>query len=233
MSKKVFALKKESLICFRCYKPRHSAERCTEDGIISCTNCFRLNVFTKKCTCKDPKKPQPLQVLRLCGPANDPELYMDLRINDQVIPALISLSIKRSRVNTSLANWLQSVSKNSIYKDVDTIIIETIRKGRLFKIPCDISDTQQDYLQSGREFLKAVGYKITIDGMTVNSDSSPILSKPCAVDYVYNDPYKGEDLREFLRKKRFFLKKGRIHLPKIHHSTESSLKLVVVKHVNH
>ncbi|KAL5293285.1 hypothetical protein ACFFRR_011824 [Megaselia abdita] len=233
MSRKITELKENAGLCFHCYKPIHSTNtRCTENGIVSCTNCFRVNVFTKKCSCNFPNRPPPLHVLRFCGDSADPDWYVDLQIHDKVVPALLNPSIKRGRVNLEFATWWQSVVLDSVYRDADTIVIETVRKGQSFEIPCDVFESQEEHLQLGREFMLAVGYSFTLEGMTIHSKSSPVLSSPFETQYVYNIDSHGQDLREFLNTRKFFLKKGRINKLSLPCSNGSKLRSIVVKRLN-
>lgn len=219
--------KSQNKPCFYCYKTGHSTDvKCTSNGIIACRTCFKMNVFTKKCNCKHPKMPHPPQELRLIGKPTCPKIYLDLLIHDTVIPCLLNTSITRSRVNIKLANWLQSVSTDSIYHNLNTIFIKTSRKGFLLKIPCTISETQLEHIELGTEFMTAAGFVLTIEGASIESNKSPILSDPYEIEYVYNLENRGRDLRNYLTEKKFFLKKGRITRPTF--STYSNL-IVTVK----
>lgn len=200
--------------CFHCYGTDHNTDlKCTKNGIVSCTKCFRLNVFTAKCNCQKPTQRSPMQVLRFVGKRSAPKMYVDLLLHDKIIPALLNTSIDTSRVNAEFANWWQSISTDSIYCDVNTIMIETVRKGLLMNIQCDVINSQENYIELGTDFMMATGFSMTLEGVSVDSKHSPILSSPHLMEYVYNLRHRGDDLRTYLNSKKFFLKQGRIHRP--------------------
>lgn len=200
--------------CFHCYRTGHSRiTKCPHHGIISCTSCFKLNVFTNKCNCKSIKKPDPPQTLRIVAINDTQRWYLDLQLNDTIIPSMVNPCISRSRVNPALAAWWQSSKNDSVYRDTDTIIITTIRKGLLMEIPCDITDNQDEHIILGMEFMITAGYTLTMEGVSVHSKHSAKLSSPYETDYIYNSPSLGKDLRNFLQKRKFFMKKGRIVKP--------------------
>lgn len=232
MSKNLSMLKEKARLCFHCYKPLHAkGVKCIDNGIISCTWCFRLNVFTRKCNCTRPNMPQPLQVLRLIGNKDDSKWYVDLRLYEEVFPAFLNTSIKSGRVSSTFATWWQSVKGESVYLDAYTIVIETVRKGCLLQIPCSIVESPDDHIELGREFMQAVGYKFTLEGMTIDSETSPILHHPYEMEYVYNIPARGRDLRTYLNNKKFFLKKGRTLKPCFKQPITSNMK-VTIKRLN-
>ncbi|KAL5283868.1 hypothetical protein ACFFRR_006261 [Megaselia abdita] len=199
--------------CFHCYGTDHSTEtKCTKNGIISCTKCFRLNVFTAKCNCQNPKRKTPLQVLRFIGKRSAPKIYVDLSLQDITVPALLNTSIDTSRVNPEFANWWQSISTDSVYRDVNSIVISTVRKGLQMKIECDVINNQENYVELGTDFMTAAGFSLTLEGVSIHSKHSPVLSSPFLMEYVYNHRHRGQDLRAYLNHKKFFLQ-GRIRKP--------------------
>lgn len=196
--------------CFHCFKCDHPRQtRCTNHGIITCTKCFRLNVFTNKCNCKSPKRRSPAQVLRIVGTTRLQKWYIDLELHDQNIPARINPCINRSRVNHQLANWWQSKRDESVYRDTNSLTLKTIRKGVSINIICDVVESDE-LIELGMDFMITTGYSFAIEGITINSEHSPILSSPFEKEYVYNLPTRGKDLRTYLQKRKFFLKKGRV-----------------------
>lgn len=219
--------------CFHCYKANHSAvKKCTTNGMISCTKCFRLNVFTAKCNCEIRTRRLPLQVLRLVGKKIAPRMFVDLLLHDEIVPAMLNTSIETSQVNTEFANWWQSISTGSIYRDVNTILIETVRKGLRMSIQCNVIESQENWIELGTEFMMAAGFSITLEGVNINSDHSPVLSSPYILEYVYNLRHQGNDLRNYLNQKRYFLKQGRIRKPSFN-LPESLNRTVIVRHRNH
>lgn len=196
--------------CFHCYKTGHQqTHKCTNKGVIACTSCFRLNTFSNKCNCKDLKRRQAPQVLRIVGDNNSHKWYLDLEIHHQIFPAIVNPTIVRSRVNHTFADWWQSIMRNSVYHDATTIILKTIRKGMSIRIPCEVIN-QHEHIELGMEFMIAVGYNLTMKNVSIDSQHSPILSSKFEADYVYNMPILGEDLRHYLIAKKHFLKRGRI-----------------------
>ena len=194
--------------CLTCYQSGHT--KCTRNSIRACSSCFRLNVLSKRCNCNHPKRRNPPQLLRIVGSRFCHQWYLDVEISDTIIPALVNPSIKRSRVNNTLATWWQSTQRDSVYHDTDTIIIKTRRQGNTMEIPCDVVYAQNEFIQLGMEFLIAIGYTFTLEGVSISSHHSPILSSPYETDYIYNHSPLGDDLRQYLNQKRFFLKRSRI-----------------------
>lgn len=214
--------------CFHCYKLGHSTEkRCTKNGLVSCTNCFQLNVFSKLCNCKNPKKPQPPQVLRKVGNPFSPRWYIDFQLHGTIIPALINTTISRCQVNAEFATWYQSYQADSVYQDAHTILIELQRKGKWFQITCDVVETQKDYIEVGTEFMTVSNYTFTMENVTIDSENAPVSSSPYEREFVYNLPTRGRDLRAYLNSKKFFLKKGRIHKVRLSQGTETNRTVII------
>lgn len=204
----------QSKPCFHCYKTDHGVEtKCKKNGIVSCTKCFRLNVFTAKCNCQNLKKKTPLQVLRFVGKPSAPKMYIDLLVHNVIVPAMLNTSIDSSRVNSEFANWWQSISSESVYRDVNTILLETVRKGFSMKIQCEVIDLQENFIELGTDFMMAAGFSLTLEGVSISSEYSPIISSPFIMEYVYNLRHQGHDLRTYLNQKKFFLKRGREYKP--------------------
>lgn len=212
MSRRQSVIKTVPKPCFHCYKKGHpSDEKCTRHGLISCTNCFRLNVFTKQCNCRQHHKPSPPQVLRMVGNRRSPRWYVDLYFHEVAIPALLNTTISRCRVNAEFATWYQSHHENSIYQDADTIVIETKRKGILLQITCDVFNNQKEHIEVGTELMMVCKYQFTLENITIDSELSPVSSSPYETEYVYNLMPRGCDLRTYLNSKKCFLKLGRIN----------------------
>ena len=199
--------------CFHCYQSGHSrTTKCTSNGIIACTSCFRLNVFSKKCTCKNLQNGSSQQVLRIVGNKTMHKWYLDITIFDIIMPARINPLIARSQVSQSFANWLQA-NNHQPHDDTTTIIIITRRQGRMMRIECDISSSQDEHIQLGMDFMIQIGYTFTMKGVSIVSNNTPVMSNKYETEYVYNLPSVGKDLRNYLNNKRFFLKKGRVIKP--------------------
>lgn len=205
--------------CFHCFKSDHSQKsKCPNYGIISCTSCFRLNVFTNKCNCINRKRKQPQQVLRIIGNRNFQKWYIDLDVQNEIVPARLNPCIARSQVSSEFADWLQSKTETSIYRDTNTIMLKTVRKGSTIRIPCDVTVSQEECIQLGMEVMMALGYTFTMEGISINSNHSPVMSNPYETDFVYNQVPLGGDLRNYLNQKKFFLKRSRIVQPKLRSS---------------
>lgn len=196
--------------CFHCYHVGHApSERCPNDGLIACTKCFRLYVFSKGCNCMDRQLPDPPQVLRLVGKKKAPRWFTDLCIHDRFFPALLNTTISRCKISTELKNWWQSVTTTTANSSFTSIDIK--RKGRIIRVACDVVDDLGDniHIHLGTELMTFLGYTFTMENITIKSNHSPVLSGPYETEYVYNLPSVGEDLRNYLLKKRHFLKKGK------------------------
>lgn len=195
--------------CFRCFKISHSSEECTSNGYISCANCFRLNVFTKTCNCQDYTQPPPSQTLRLVGKSNAPRWFLDLQINNRIFAALVNPTLERGRVSKSFAIWLRSTTGETSNSNTDAITVNIHRQGQVLQITCDVSNNQEEHIHIGADLLKFLKYTFTIDGCTIDSSRSYIAPNPHEVNYAYNLPILGEDLRAYLTRKKFFLKNAR------------------------
>lgn len=196
-------------LCLNCFQRGHDNDDCSNFGIHACTKCYRFNVATAQCNCTNRKQPDPPQLLRLVGDHIGPHWYIDVKILDKVVHAMINTSIKRCRINQNFALWIQSCSKESI-DDRGEIHVPIKRKATTYEIRCQILESQANLLEVGTAFLKYFGFRFTFDGTTISSDHSHIASHPSETEYVYNVPAIGKDLREFLTQKRKFLKKGRV-----------------------
>lgn len=196
-------------MCLRCFKSDHSSDDCTTYGLISCASCFRLNVLTKTCNCKDFKQPDPAQIIRLAGKQNAPRWFLDLNIHERIFAALVNPSIERGRVNGPFAHWLRVVTGDDVASLSPTLTVNIDRHGQILQITCDIIKDQEDFIQIGADFMKFLKYTLTMEGCTINSDKSYIAPNPYETNYVYNIPKDGADLRSFLTTKRFFMKSAR------------------------
>lgn len=199
---------KPKALCGHCLI-RHSSSDCPDSKIISCRKCFRLNVRTENCECIQQKYSSP-QVFRLVGNETSPKLYVDITAFNQAFPALINTSIVKCRINYKMSVWLQMKSFGTIDEEATELIVPFTRKGNKLEITCEIYKPQIEAIELGLEYLQIIGYTFTFEGVTINSDSSPIASHPQEVEFAYNLPFRGTELREHLVAKRKFLKKGRI-----------------------
>lgn len=195
--------------CFQCFERDHLAEDYTTSGPISCSRCFRLNVHTETCNCQDRCQPPPSQVLRLAGKKIAPRWYVDLNIFDREFAALINPTIERGRVSLNFANWLRSVSPYNIRSNANTVTIEITRRTLILEVTCDISETQEDEIHIGADLMMFLGYKFTMQDVSIDSTQSYIASTPYEINYSYNLPGKAEDLRLYLQAKAVFLKQAR------------------------
>lgn len=199
--------------CFYCYRTEHSSsERCPNDGLIACTKCFRVNVFSNGCNCTDRRQAEPPQVLRQIGKPKAPKWFTDVQILNRLFPAMINTSITRCQVSSAFSDWWQLVSKTKKDDNSELLMIEIQRKGRRLRVTCDIVHDLGDdiHIHLGTELLTFLGYTFTLENITIKSKHSPVLSSPYEIEYVYNLPRLGEDLRTYLSRKRHFMKKGRV-----------------------
>lgn len=160
----------------------------------------------------DKRKPEPCQVLRLVGKPKAPRWYTDLYIQDQIVPAMLNTSITRCRVSSKLAIWWKSLNPPKESTDPNIIFLEIQRKGRRIQMSCDVvSDLEAgSHIQLGTEIMTFLGYTFTMENISIKSKHSPVLTDPYEMEYVYNLPTLGGDLRNYLNNKRHFLKKARI-----------------------
>lgn len=91
----------------------------------------------------------------------------------------------------------------------DTLVIQISHREQKLQIKCDIKEQQQEPIQLGGDVIKFWKYTFTMGGCTIDSERSYVASNPFELNYVYNTPNNGDDLRNHLNKKRFFLKQGR------------------------
>lgn len=198
--------------CFHCYQLGHPpTEICPNEGIIACTKCFRLYVFSTGCNCLNKRRPDPPQVLRLIGKKKAPKWVTDVCINDRYFPALLNTSISRCRVTSMFATWFKSENSTQSETGDKILSIDIQRKGRRIRVSCDIVEELLDdvHIHLGTELMTFLGYVFTMENISIKSNHSPILSTPFESEYVYNLPSVGEDLRKYLIRKRQFLKKGK------------------------
>lgn len=189
------------LYLFYCYRTGHSSRGpCPNDGIISCTRCFRAYVFSNGCYCMDKRRPEPCQVLRLIGKPKAPRWFIDLSIKGENFPAMLNTSITRCRVTNGFAKWWNSFDSIKSPHEPNMILLEIQRKGRRIQITCDVVDKLEDDfdIELGTELMTFLGYTFTMENITVKSNHSPVLSNPHEMEFVYNFPSLGADLRLFL-----------------------------------
>ena len=104
----------ESVLCLNCFRSgHHRQDPCTNPGIIACSRCFLVNVFSKTCNCHDRLKPKPPQALRLAGASNAPLMFMDLQIHGRNYEVLINTSLTESRIGNNVLKWLFELGYSS------------------------------------------------------------------------------------------------------------------------
>lgn len=201
-------------LCLNCFHKGHDEEECSKFGVYACINCYRFNVATSACNCNNRKQDSSPQLTRLVGDHIGPYWYIDIKIFDKIVPAMINTSIKRCRINQDLAFWIQSCSNAEINDDAE-IRVPIQRKGTTYEIRCQVFESESEVMEVGTAFLKYFGFRFTFDfdGVTISSQDSFIASHPSEVEYVYNIPAIGKDLRELLNQKKKFLRKGRVAKP--------------------
>lgn len=196
--------------CKRCLQSNHDFEECPyPHEIVNCEGCIRLNVLSPECNCNDYTRPPPPQVLRMCGKKQSPKWYIDLNINNRRFVALLNPTLDRGTVSKAFALWLQSQGNDGTELKEGSIKVNIKRNGRMLQITCDILHEQVVHIQIGGDFMKYLKYKFTMEGITLDSEHSYVASSPYDLNYGYNIPKIGEDLRDYLKTKAFFLKKAR------------------------
>lgn len=195
------------IICFQSHALDHS---CKHIKVVACKSCYKMNVHTSQCNCTRRNQKEPPQTIRLVGESNGPRWYFDVTIYEKSFPALINSTIIRNSINYNMSVWIQANSYATINTDLTEISVAFNIKGALVSMMCDIRKYQVENIELGSEFLKYIGYKFVFDGVTIDSKKSVIVSNPYEIDYVYNLPSIGKDLRHYLNLKRSFLRKGRI-----------------------
>lgn len=152
---------------------------------------------------------EPAKVLRMAGDSGAPLWYIDIVVFGKAFPALINTSIIRSKINHNFSLWLQLQSKHPIDINATEIILPLSKDGNIINFICDIFKPQVEIIELGMEYFKHFGYTFTFEGVTIDSDVSPISSHPRETNYVYNLKPRGYTLRQHLIKKRRFLKQKR------------------------
>lgn len=123
-------------------------------------------------------------------------MYIDLLLHHVIVRVLLNTSLDTSRVNPEFATWWQSTSTHSIYRDVNTITIETVRKGLLMRIHCYVIDSQENFIELGTDFITTIGFFFTLEGVSIDSEHSPVLSSTYLFEYVCNVRNRGRDFKK-------------------------------------
>ena len=199
----------ETYLCDNCLQNHIINESCTNNKIIACRNCYRINVRTSNCNCNDRSLSDPPQVLRLVGDEKAPRMFVDIQIIDRTFSALINTGLQTSVVNETLYNWLckkinSDVSNNSQYVTVPITI-----NNECTHLECLYSKNQELEIELGMHFLKYYGFSFIFNGTIINSDNH-ITEDKDEIEYFYNIEGKGDDLRQYLKGKNHFMKKKRI-----------------------
>lgn len=192
--------------CLYCYDHNHLTANCTDLTISSCSKCFKLNVSEDKCNCEDFQKPHPLLLLRLAGDSHAPRWFMDLEIHGRKFIALVNSALIKGRVRRDVALWMSSVSGESTDLNKETITLKVDRNDLILRIPCDIIETQEHDINLGADVMKFFGYTFTMDHITLDSKRSYVSPSPYHINYGYNIPDRGEQLRKHLQSKPVFLR---------------------------
>lgn len=207
------ARKMANTLCFNCYRRGHLRyDRCPNPGIIACSRCFQLNVFTRTCNCENPNYPFPGQTIRLAGRKKSPLIYIDVKICGFIFHALYNSTISTSRIDYHLANWLfdlQELTHDNVDRDVKRMVVPIQRRARTRNLECKIVKYLPRSIELGQDYIFEDGFTFIFDDLTLNH-RSPVLDYPDQIDYVYNQKEIGEDLRKFLKKYHGDIKKPKL-----------------------
>lgn len=195
--------------CIKCYDADHESNECTSPKLISCLSCFRLNVNTTTCNCRN-RSSTPSQILRLVGKNDAPRWFIDVTIHNRLFAALVNPTIERGRISRSMAEWLNETIENGTMVATEVTTFRIARKNLKLQITCDISNQQDDDIHIGADLMKYLGYKFSMENISIDSNGSYIASSPYECNYVYNVPKKGNYLRNYFQNRAFFIKPNRV-----------------------
>ena len=200
-------------ICRRCYDTDHSRTECDRTGIVACSICYRMNVFTSNC-CERGKYKEITdvqhQVFRLAG-TPIPQLFVDVEIFMKNIPGLVNTGSTQTKISPQLFNYIISFDELIADKKRESqkfiMVPITLRKST-FDIKCKVEHlTPKIHLELGMDYLMQRPFEFKFDNITLNSRQSWVADSHEEFDYLYNKP-KGKKLKTFLRKKEQDLFKG-------------------------
>lgn len=194
------------IMCFKCYGHDHEMDECTAQELTSCWTCFRLNVRTTECNCRDRIQAPAPQALRLVGKSHAPRWFVDITIHHRLFAALVNPTLERGCVSKKVAKWLIATAEEGTKSTETTITFQITRKELVLQITCDISKHQQDDIHIGADLMKYLGYTFVMENVSIDSQKSYVASSPYEHNYIYNLTGKGDDLRDYLREKAFFLR---------------------------
>lgn len=181
---------------------------CLNFKVIACRECFKMNVSTLQCNCRNAAKNEPLRKLRLVGDKHAPLIYVDVQIYEKTFPAKINTGIQNTCVNWNTVKWIHDNNNNVVDKDITEIEIPLKINGVVTLVECEIHADQKEEIELGTHFLHFHGFQIAFDDAVVNSKITPIVEATKGTTYLYNSD-DGGDLREYLRTQKFFMRRDK------------------------
>lgn len=168
-----------------------------------------MHVSTLDCNCSDQTKSEPPKTIRLVGNKLSPRFYIDVLIYDKVFTALLNFNLTNTSINWKVVNWVHSQNNEIIDRSITEIEIPIRIDVTTTQVECEIDKDSEEDIILGVHFLCFHGFKLIFNETCIDSESSPIAKSKNEITYLYNSPEHGQDLREYLRHQKFFMKKDK------------------------
>lgn len=199
-NRKNFDEKPEDVLCLNCYKTGHRRhDPCPNSSIMACSRCFRRDVISDMCNCRNRDKPNPPQTLRFVKGNVHPLLFIDVEIRGRYYEAVINTRAEESIIGNSVFKWLTELGYSSNDQRRITVPIKIV--GPPIDLKCKIERYLEYPLEIGMDYLFQKGLTFGFLNVFLNSKYSPVSTYPNETNYVYDLVPEGLPLREYLERK--------------------------------
>ena len=152
-----------SRLCIRCFQPEtHERSDCTENAVVCCSSCYRMNYLTRDCchaiTNKaDDEYPQTFRKVSHMGKQY---FFIDVQIGSKYIAGRVNTNLSTTKMDESLRSILGA--------NTESIPIKT-RKGT-FQQTCSYEKLPKPIrIELGMDFISKQDFNIILDGLCLSA----------------------------------------------------------------
>lgn len=162
--------------------------------------------------------------MRLVGDRRAPLIYIDVKIFQRPFNAMINTSLQNTSVNRNVIEWICSSQNQVISPGITEIEVPFKMDGVITFVECEINYDQKEDIELGTHFLQYHGFKISFNEAVVSSES-PIVPTKSGIRYLYNSTEHGAELKQYLRRQKFFLRRDKCNESEDHNNN----RIVIIR----
>lgn len=186
-------------LCLRCFQFGHRrGPHCRNDPLVTCGRCYRVYIFTKDCSCSQPRQEE--MTLRLVSGTHYPRPVIDVTIGIRTYEAFINMSIENTKISLDVfqhINECRALMNQPRFTLNTSFEFPVRRRNQQASLRLDVQEQQADSVILGMDFFMRTGFTFVADRVSIN-ERSPVIRCPKTVDFLYNLP-QGSDLQSWLQ----------------------------------